>query len=334
MKTYAELLEESYEEAAVVEVPANDTFKAIDSFMAENFNMLISEASNFEVEFGINDIVFEDGSEEINKEGTMKKIGAAVKTAAENLVKKIEAFLAKIPEAIQRVVAKANAVLAMKSSEMSNATVAKIIEKDPEAVLKKDVTVNVPKNAAKVKEISNKLATIANTIMAIKIGGIKAGDKVMPLSNTESKVISDLSAFEKDITADEAFFEDKELKAGEKIAVAYKEADFKGLSDIAAEALKSINATSKEAMNTCKAIKDDVKKAISDTKALGIEANSLKENLTKTSEVAGATMKVTVYSLNFLSNILKVIAKNNNRIAINAKLSSGEDAAVVKKAEA
>ena len=129
--TYAELLEESYENNVMDLVPENDTFKAIDQFMTESFSLIMNESADFEnMTISLEDVVFTE-ADEVDGAATKANIGKAIADKIRAVIKKIGEWIQKIGEAIARVIAKVNAAIATKQGEGAALKIKKIIAKYP-----------------------------------------------------------------------------------------------------------------------------------------------------------------------------------------------------------
>jgi hypothetical protein len=316
--TYADLLKESYEEDFTANIPENDTFAAIDSYMTENFSFLLNESDSFEANFGIEDLVFEaaeDGEKKLDVKATMANVGKTIKTAIEKLIAKIASWLVKIPDAIKRVIAKVTVTITSKQ----NLKVKQVIDNHKDAVLSKDITLKVMK-VNNIKNISTKLDTTFKHLVNKE-----------RFNHDDIEVVS---AFKEDILSSSELFESKEFKEGQKIADIWKDVNFGNIIDMTKSEANKIAENSKAAINRMKELKSGLEK----TKA-NLDKNAkdsiadIKADIAKNVAISNAIMRLTTFALSYIAGIARYIAMSSNKLAVAAKVSGAAAAKAVKSAE-
>lgn len=332
--TYAELLEESYENNVMDLVPENDTFKAIDQFMTENFSLIMNESADFEnMTISLEDVVFTE-ADEVDGAATKANIGKAIADKIRAVIKKIGEWITKIGEAIARVIAKVNSAIATKQGEGAALKIKKIIAKYPDAVLAEDLTLKTADVDKVLKlldqykkakeELDSKAANYANEMKAKGTGFYAKEMKDIGVK---------LDVFKDNVTDSPEVYKEKTFKAGAKCEAVANELGFDKTIKALTDLMKFISTSSKDSVKVTKDIKALLEKELSDSNSVQTTGANKKAKVASLSEVAGWVMRSTTAALTLLSSVTRVTVANSNKLAAVAAVN-GKKVAKVANADA
>lgn len=337
--TYAELLNESYENNVMNLIPENDTFKAIDKFMTENFSFIMNESADFEnMTISLEDVVFTE-ADEVDAKATKEKVGDAIIRRIKEFVGKIGEWLKKIGEAIARVFGKVNAAIAIKQGEKSQLKIQKVINKYPEAEIQVMLDLKAPKidrlkAALKIFEESYSKVSDVGSDWAENLTGshLATADFTSEMEGLKN-YMTKLDTFKKDIKTSDEFWENARLTPGTKVEAAYKKMQFNEVIKLLADAVSSFRKDSEDAITAVKKARTVLEQKAKLDKNAEIGTGNIKSSIGNLIKLTSTIMQATGSGLNLIASITRVTVANSNKLCAQAKVGDKYVAKVVPEEE-